>query len=321
MFARWIGKPGIVGLTSAVMLAAAIAGCGGQPTDSSDVNVVLPAPDVNVSSKASPTAATSPGGATAAAPAAAGTTAAPAATGGCRRAGERSRDRSSSTELRRRPRCFRRRARRQKTPNVCAVDAPIVSERLVVDAATKGVKNVLVYFPRPTAVNEDAKKALAGKTVTFDQKKCIFEPHVLGMMVGETVTLKSSDPVNHNVNVKLKQSTFNQTIAGGQSQSFPLAGAERTPGQVVCDIHPWMSAWWMVLDNPYITVTDEKGNFEIKNVPAGAQKVVVWQEVVKGGGFVTAPSGEEVVRSRRIDQGATTSRNSRSMRAKLLPAS
>ena len=37
----------------------------------------------------------------------------------------------------------------------------------------------------------------------------------------------------------------------------------------------------MVLDNPYITVTDEKGNFEIKNVPAGTQKVVVWQESVR----------------------------------------
>jgi hypothetical protein len=38
-------------------------------------------------------------------------------------------------------------------------------------------------------------------------------------------------------------------------------------------------------------VTDDKGYFEIKNVPAGTQKVVVWQEAV---GFVTAPSGEDV---------------------------
>ena len=51
----------------------------------------------------------------------------------------------------------------------------------------------------------------------------------------------------------------------------------------------------MVLDNPYFAVTDEKGNFEIKNVPAGTQKVVVWQEAVDKNGFVTAPSGDEVV--------------------------
>ena len=47
---------------------------------------------------------------------------------------------------------------------------------------------------------------------------------------------------------------------------------------MTCDIHPWMKAYWMVLDNPYFAVTDDKGNFEIKNVPAGTQKVVVWQE-------------------------------------------
>ena len=36
----------------------------------------------------------------------------------------------------------------------------------------------------------------------------------------------------------------------------------------------------MVLDIPYFAVTDDKGNFEIKNAPAGTQKVVVWQEAV-----------------------------------------
>jgi len=41
-------------------------------------------------------------------------------------------------------------------------------------------------------------------------------------------------------------------------------------------------------------VTDDKGNFEIKNVPAGTQKVVVWQEAVTGGGFVTPSSGQNV---------------------------
>jgi plastocyanin len=154
-----------------------------------------------------------------------------------------------------------------------------------------GVKNVLDYLQRPSPVNEDAKKAASGAKVVFDQAKCVFEPHVLGLMAGVPVELKSSDPLNHNVNVKLRNSTFNQTIGGGQSFPFTPSSAERTPGQVVCDIHSWMSSWWMVVDHPYITVTDAQGNFEIKNAPAGTQKVVVWQEAV---GFVTAPSGDDV---------------------------
>ena len=51
----------------------------------------------------------------------------------------------------------------------------------------------------------------------------------------------------------------------------------------------------MVFDHPYFAVTDAKGYFEIKNAPAGTQKVVVWQEAVDKNGFVTAPSGDEVV--------------------------
>jgi hypothetical protein len=111
------------------------------------------------------------------------------------------------------------------------------------------------------------------------------------MMAGVPVILKSSDSINHNVNVKLKNSPFNQTVAGGQSFPFTPASPERTPGAVVCDIHPWMSSWWMVLDHPYFAVTDDKGYFEIKNAPAGTQRVVVWQEAA---GFVTPPSGEDV---------------------------
>ncbi len=55
-----------------------------------------------------------------------------------------------------------------------------------------------------------------------------------------------------------------------------------------------MKAYWLVLDHPYFAVTDENGNFEIKNAPAGTQKVVVWQESVGGGGYVTPASGEAV---------------------------
>jgi hypothetical protein len=134
-------------------------------------------------------------------------------------------------------------------------------------------------------------------------------------MAGVPVTLKSSDPANHNVNVKLKNSTFNQTVAGGQSFPFTPSAAERTPGQVVCDIHPWMTSWWMVLDSPYFAVTDDNGNFEIKNVPAGTQKVVVWQEAVAKGGFVTPPSGEDI----NIKPNDTTAKDFTIDPTKLLP--
>lgn len=179
-----------------------------------------------------------------------------------------------------------------KDAEFCAKDAPILSQRLVVDGATKGVKYALVYLSKPTAVNDDAKAAAGKSEVVFDQKGCVFEPHVIGMMLGSEIVLKSSDPVNHNINARLKaNNAFNSLLAGGATAKLKPTSAERTPCQVTCDIHPWMMGFWMILDHPYFAVTDAQGNFEIKNAPAGTQKVVVWQEAT---GFVTAPSGDEI---------------------------
>jgi Polysaccharide lyase family 4, domain II len=52
-----------------------------------------------------------------------------------------------------------------------------------------------------------------------------------------------------------------------------------------------MTAYWLVLDHPYFAVTDKDGNFEIKNVPAGTQKLVVWHEAAS---YVTPTSGESI---------------------------
>ncbi|HKI19012.1 MAG TPA: hypothetical protein VKA15_14085 [Isosphaeraceae bacterium] len=309
MSIRWMHKCSVFGLSLTATLAAALLGCGGGMPESSDA-VAIPEPNVNLtpSAAASKTAASTP--AAGAASSTSTTSAAPVkAEGWGTLKGQIvfGGDPPKASVL-------AEQGKAAKNPEVCAKDAPILSERLVVDGATKGVKNVLVYLPRPTAVNEDARKAASGAIVMFDQAKCVFDPHVLGLMVGVPVELKSSDPVNHNVNAKLKNSTFNQTIAGGQSFKFTPSAAERTPGNIVCDIHPWMSAWWMVVDHPYIAVTDTKGNFEIKNVPAGTQKVVVWQEAV---GFVTAPSGEDVT----IKPNDTTAQGFTIDPAKVKPAS
>ena len=179
----------------------------------------------------------------------------------------------------------------EKDPEICAKTAPIVAEKLVVNSGTKGVKNAFVYLQRPTAVNEEAKKEALAKHPEFDQKNCTYIPHALAVMTGETVTIKSSDPTNHNVNFQLKNLNQNPLIAPGTTKDITPDSPERAPGPVSCSIHPWMLAYWLVLDHPYFAVTDENGNFEIKNAPAGTQKVVVWQEAV---GYVTAASGDSL---------------------------
>jgi plastocyanin len=308
MLTHWFRRPALMSLTLSATLAAAVAGCGGQ-SDSSTA-VIVPEPN-SVTTKAP--AGGAPATATAAAPSTAESTATTAAVkaegwgtlkGHVLFGGDPPAEKMLVAQ-----------GKAEKNPEICAKDSPIKSERLVVDPATKGVKFALVYLPKPTAVNDDAKKAAAAAKPVFDQKGCVFEPHVLGLMAGVPITLKSSDPTNHNVNVKLKNSTFNSTVAPGAALPFTPSAAERTPGQVVCDIHGWMTSWWMVLDSPYFAVTDEKGDFEIKNVPAGTQKVVVWQESVAKGGFVTPSSGEDI----NIKANDTTAKDFTIDPTKLLP--
>lgn len=177
-----------------------------------------------------------------------------------------------------------------KDAAICARNE-IPDQSLVVDPETKGVRWALVYIPRPSSVNPEAESARLGESVEFDQKGCMFDPHVLGVMKGNEVRVKSSDPVGHNVHTLLRNTSVNQSLPQGGTLPVKIERGDGRPGQVVCDIHNWMSAWWLTLDNPYFAVTDAKGEYEIKNVPAGEQKVVVWCEA---SGFLTPSNGTGV---------------------------
>jgi len=42
--------------------------------------------------------------------------------------------------------------------------------------------------------------------------------------------------------------------------------------------HTWMNTEIMVAPNPYYTVTDANGNFELTDVPPGEYEIVAWHE-------------------------------------------
>lgn len=298
---QWVRKPAWIGLGVSGVLAVILSGCGGETADKGDA-VLVNAPDAKTSAN---TSTRSGGGgakaSTETANADKATSAAPVKAEGWGTFKGQITFGGSPPQAG----VLEAVGKAQKDPEVCAKTTPIVDEKLVVNASSKGVKNVFVYLQRPTAVNDDAKKAALAEKREFDQKNCTYIPHALGVMVGETVTLKSSDPTNHNVNFQLKNLSQNPLLAPGKSMDITPDSPERAPGPVSCSIHPWMKAYWLVLDHPYFAVTDENGNFEIKNAPAGTQKVVVWQETVGGGGYVTPASGESV----NIAANGTTTKN------------
>lgn len=120
------------------------------------------------------------------------------------------------------------------------------------------------------------------KHALMDQKNLMFVPEVLPVLAGTTVDFLNSDNVLHNVFTPSKcAGNFNLgTWPKGKirSHTFTKAGCFAT---ILCDVHPDMQAWIAVLQNPYFTQTNKKGEYEIKNVPAGNYKLIVWEPFYK----------------------------------------
>jgi hypothetical protein len=168
----------------------------------------------------------------------------------------------------------------------CVAKNPPVTEEYVVDTKTKGVKWVFVALVDPDnpraalPVNPAVQKALP-KTVSFDQPCCTFEPHVLGVVAGQNVEVKNSAAFPHNAKIDGGNSNPNDNILVPPNKSAIVPGqwkASASAVPVTCGIHPWMKMWIRVYPHPYFAVTDDTGNWEIKDAPAGNWNLVIWHE-------------------------------------------
>lgn len=193
--------------------------------------------------------------------------------------------------------------RADKDPAVCASASSLMDKNLVVDSKTKGVKYGIVYLVKPKGDNPDAVKMLVEKTpnVEIDQKSCEFVPYVSLLHQDQALVFKSSDAANHNIHLSpFTNPQVNTMLAQGGQVNVKFM-AERRPIPLKCDIHPWMAGYVMVFDHPFFAVTDTDGSFEIKGVPAGEQKLVIWQSST---GYVTP--GKAAGMSVKVEAGGTT---------------
>jgi hypothetical protein len=166
-----------------------------------------------------------------------------------------------------------------KDAEVCAAQ-DIPDESLVVDKDSKGIANVAVWLAKkPEAIHPDLAQP-AAKAVTINIKGARFAPHVAVVRTGQTLSCGNVDPIMHNSHSKpLRNVQFNMGLApNGGMPPFTFHRAEKVPFPVVCDIHPWMQAYVLVVDHPYAAITDNDGNFEIKSLPAGEHELKFWHE-------------------------------------------
>ncbi len=164
-----------------------------------------------------------------------------------------------------------------------AICAPTIdSDELRVNKDNKGIANIFVYIPadKKPAMNP-ALKVPKTKEVVLNQEKCAFMPHAMFMRTDQLLLVKSKDSCNHNTRTSpINNTPINNLIAGVNDAGLPVKMplAERYPTQIKCDIHGWMSAYCLVLNHPYVAVTDADGKFEIAGVPAGENEFRFWHE-------------------------------------------
>jgi plastocyanin len=133
---------------------------------------------------------------------------------------------------------------------------------------------VLIDAPRE-AVRPGAPHAVV------TQRGMKFLPHVLAVPVGTTVDFPNEDPALHNVVSSSPAKRFDLGMyAQGETKSitFDTAGVV----ELRCHVHPEMSAFVVVHENPYAAVTDARGTYTIGGVPAGTYPVRVWHETLVG---------------------------------------
>ena len=140
------------------------------------------------------------------------------------------------------------------------------------------LKNVLVRI----------SKGLEGKeyhdvpavAAILDQKNCQYEPRVIAVRVGQKVDFINSDATFHNVkSITSQNENFNVAMPSKDDRVTKIFNHPEIFVQTKCSVHPWMSASIAVMDHPFYSVTNDAGEFIIKNIPVGEYTLEAWHEV------------------------------------------
>ena len=164
---------------------------------------------------------------------------------------------------------------------VCAkahAGEPVKMEN-VVEGQGGGLENVVVYISEglPAA----AASVVSTKKPTYNQKGCMYVPHVLALNPDQKYDVTTSDPTTHNIHPLPAAGSGN--IGWNKSQppgAPPIETSWKSPEVAIpvkCNIHPWMHGYFVVVKGPY-GQTDDKGSYTIENVPPGSYTLTAWQE-------------------------------------------
>lgn len=157
----------------------------------------------------------------------------------------------------------------------------LMAQGATVSGTVSGGKGVAVVY-----IDTIAGKTFPApdKHIVEDQKSLLFQPHVIVVLAGSTVDFLNSDTVQHNIfwpaiSGNKKMSHNMGTWPKGEIRSFKFDAPGVVP--LLCNVHPEMSGFIVVVPTPYFAQAEASGAFKIENVPDGSYTVTAWREGMK----------------------------------------
>jgi plastocyanin len=151
---------------------------------------------------------------------------------------------------------------------------PATTEDFVI-SANGGLANVVVYVSDGLG---DRAFEPPQQPAVIEQKGCQYKPHVLALQTNQKFDVVNSDVTTHNIHPSPNNNREWNKI---QPHGVPIEetfAREEIAIPVKCNVHPWMKGYIAVLKHPYFAVTDQNGNFDIKNLGPGTYTITAWHE-------------------------------------------
>ncbi len=112
------------------------------------------------------------------------------------------------------------------------------------------------------------------------QEDAMFDPHVLPVVVGTTVSWPNRDDIFHNVFSMSEAAEFDLGLYKGDDETRRVTFAKPGRIDVFCSIHSNMHCIVLALPSPYFAKVAAEDRFEIRDVPAGTYRLKAWHERV-----------------------------------------
>lgn len=165
-----------------------------------------------------------------------------------------------------------------------------------------GLANVYVYVrSRGIPIPEGLASKFPSR-VTLDNRDCIFKPHCLAIWYSvQEFYIVNSDPIAQNVaftplgdlpaNIILAPAPGEKTDA-----TWRFHRSQTEPVHIVCNYHPWESAYILPRENPYFAITQMDGTFTIPYLPPGEWEFQLWHERARQLDLPNFPRGRFVLK-------------------------